>query len=59
MTDNDIVRAARQLADDLSADIITARDREMHVRLTRHANSALELANALTATHTEPEENRE
>lgn len=57
MTDNDIIRAARQLAEDLSADIITARDREMHVRLTRHANSALELANALTATHTETEEN--
>lgn len=53
MTNFEITEAARRLADELSADIIKARDRESHIRATTRANSALELANALHAQSTE------
>lgn len=53
MTENEITQAARRLADELHADIISARDRETHIRLTARANSALELANALSSLPTE------
>lgn len=53
MTNIEITEAARRLADELSADIIKARDRETHIRSTARANSALELLNALTTHSTE------
>jgi hypothetical protein len=44
MTVDEISRAARALADELTADILTARTREDHVRMTARANTARALA---------------
>jgi hypothetical protein len=47
MTTDEIVEAARELAEQLAEDIRLARTRDEHVRLTIRANSATALANGL------------
>lgn len=54
MTTDEKIQAARQLAEDLAADIQLARTREEHIRVTARANSALELLNGLTHTEETP-----
>lgn len=47
MTETEAARAARELADQLAADVQFARTREDHIRATARANTALALANGL------------
>jgi hypothetical protein len=47
MTTDEIIEAARTLADELAADILKARTREDHIVRVTRANSALALANGL------------
>lgn len=52
MTEDEKVQAARQLADELTADIPTARTREDHIRMTARANAATSLAYELENVNT-------
>lgn len=53
MTIDEKIEAARQLAEELTADIMQARTREEHIRVTARANSAVALLHALTDTSEE------
>ena len=50
MITEDLIVAASKLADELTGDIESAKNREDHIRITARANAAVELVNMLTAS---------